>query len=179
MPWFPFHYCDLTGWRHVYGIELSTASDEAAKHLDAAVAQIVFQCSDAQIDGGALGALQKAVAADPACLLAKTLLTGMEVMAANTLKDTTAAKKLYDLRQNAGGGNSWEKSHLEAFSALCDNDWLKACDTWEGILVDNPRDILALHLLFFGHVTTGRRRGLRDHVYGVIDEYKPSDRYYG
>ena len=44
--WFPsFHYNDLSGWKNE-GMVLSTTSDEAAKLLDAFIAEVVFHDSD-------------------------------------------------------------------------------------------------------------------------------------
>ena len=72
-----------------------------------------------------------------------------------------------------------EKLHFNAALALADNDILKACQYWQEILIDHPKDILALHWLFFSHMTTGRRKYLRNSVYRVIHNYKPDHRYYG
>ena len=68
---------------------------------------------------------------------------------------------------------------MSAVVALAHNDLLLACQIWEDILVDHPKDMFALHSLFFTHITTGRKRGLRDSVYRVAGEYKQGDRYYG
>ncbi len=184
--WFPFHYNDVRGWRDVLGLDLkSTTSDEAAKHFDAAVAQFVLAGADPQYsEGGGFEALQKAIAVDPDFMLAKTLMASFEAQGANVFKDTAVVKKIYDLKSEAekrpkSSMSDWERSHLKATVALAHNDFLGACRVWEDILVEYPKDILALHLLFFSHITMGRPRGLRDHVYSVVDEYRPNDRYYG
>ena len=65
---------------------------------------------------------------------------------------------------------------MSAVVALAHNDLLLACQIWEDILVDHPKDMFALHSLFFTHITTGRKRGLRDSVYRVAGEYKQGDR---
>ena len=39
--WFPFQYRDIKGW-HQDNLPLSTPSDEAAKFIDATIAQMVY-----------------------------------------------------------------------------------------------------------------------------------------
>ena len=46
---------------------------------------------------------------------------------------------------------------------------------WEDILSTHPKDMLALQMLFFTHLTTGRRRGLRDCVTRVAKHHRPGE----
>lgn len=71
-----------------------------------------------------------------------------------------------------------ELSHLEAGIALSEGDWLEACRIWEDILTEHPKDIYASNLSFFGHLHTGRKRGLRDTPARIIKEYSVEDRYF-
>ena len=72
-----------------------------------------------------------------------------------------------------------ERDHMAATVALGNDDAYKAGQIWEDILVDHPKDAMALQLLFFTHLHTGRVRGLRDSVYRVKGHFPEGDRYYG
>ena len=79
MPWFPdFHYRDVAGWR-AEGLPLTTTSDEAAKFLDAAVAQMALMDNDDSV-GGLEGSLAKAAEADPEMVMPKVFMMGAEAM---------------------------------------------------------------------------------------------------
>ena len=77
MGWFPFNYRPVRAWREDLGVELTTTSDEAAKHLDAAVAQLVLMDADPAY-GGMDKAMQKAMAADPNFFMIKVLGANFE-----------------------------------------------------------------------------------------------------
>ena len=72
-----------------------------------------------------------------------------------------------------------ELSHLDAGIALAGGDWIEAGRIWEEILTEHPRDMYAENLAFFGHIHTGRHRGLRDTPARIVKEFKAGDRYYG
>ena len=79
MSWFPsFHYRDVAAWRSD-GLPLTSTSDEAARFLDAAVAQMALMDSDESV-GGLEGSLAKAQEADPEMVLPKCMMLGGEAM---------------------------------------------------------------------------------------------------
>eukprot|EP00095_Tigriopus_kingsejongensis_P000655 maker-scaffold1335_size46909-snap-gene-0.13 protein:Tk00655 transcript:maker-scaffold1335_size46909-snap-gene-0.13-mRNA-1 annotation:"predicted protein" len=177
--WFPFEYRDVTAWKNE-GLPISTPSHEAAKFLDAAVAQLVLADTDPN-EGGMMPSMKRALAADPECHLGQILSMEFEAQDALAMKSDAMKKTVLKYREKSHKipMSSWESRHLDAALALSDKDWLTACQVWEDILVQHPKDIAALHLLYFGNLHTGRRRGLRDSVARVVDHYKPQDRYYG
>ena len=56
---------------------------------------------------------------------------------------------------------SRERLHIEALCHTSDDNMYAACNTYEDILTEYPGDMLAGHLAFFGHLHSGRARGLR------------------
>ena len=74
--WFPFQYRSSQQW-HADGLPISTPSDEAAKFLDAALAQMILMDEDTQV-GGMEKAVEKALQADPDFFLAKVIMATME-----------------------------------------------------------------------------------------------------
>ena len=64
-----------------------------------------------------MGALNKAIAADPDFVLAKAHLIGMELMAVNTLKNKEPVKKIYDLNDQIKNKklkiSKWERLYID------------------------------------------------------------------
>jgi len=71
-----------------------------------------------------------------------------------------------------------ERAHAQLLTHQVENDLVAWEDGLQAILVDYPKDMYALHTLFFTHLTTARRRGLRDCAYRVLPHYAKGDRYY-
>ena len=69
--------------------------------------------------------------------------------------------------------------HVDALIHVSKNDPISACNMWDEILTDYPGDALAAHFAFFGHLGSGRRRGLRDTMIRVTNRIDKSNRYYG
>jgi len=55
-----------------------------------------------------------------------------------------------------------ECEHLAALDAWCAGDMIECTTRWEDILVDYPRDILALRLARFCHFYAGDNIAMRD-----------------
>ncbi len=68
--------------------------------------------------------------------------------------------------------NIYTKLFLIYLQTICQ---LGASVIWEDILSTHPKDMLALQMLFFTHLTTGRRRGLRDCVTRVAKHHRPGE----
>ncbi len=64
-------------------------------------------------------------------------------------------------------------------------DWMvcfralqKACEVWEGILVDHPTDMLALKFAHDGFFYLGKQTEMRDSVARVLPHWKPHMPFY-
>ncbi|MDP6390525.1 MAG: tetratricopeptide repeat protein [Alphaproteobacteria bacterium] len=66
------------------------------------------------------------------------------------------------------GGTAREKLHLEALKAWRAGQLRRTLEIWEQILLDNPRDVLALRLAHFLHFYLGDSQNLRDSVLRVM-----------
>ena len=85
--WFPsFHYNDLSGWKNE-GMPLSTPSDEAAKLLDAFIAEVVFHDSDPTY-GTMEDTSKQMFDADPDFVMGKTVKYCLESFGTNPRKET-------------------------------------------------------------------------------------------
>ena len=54
-----------------------------------------------------------------------------------------------------------ERCHIEALCHASDDNSYAMCNVYEDIVAEYPGDMLAGHLAFFGHLHSGRARGLR------------------
>jgi len=68
----------------------------------------------------------------------------------------------------AVGGTARERSHLAALRDWVRGDWVAALARWEAILLDHPRDLVALRLAQYSTLYKGDSEGLRDSVGRVL-----------
>lgn len=178
--WFPsFHYSDLNGWKN-QGMLLSTPSDEAAKLLDAFIAEVVFHDSDPTY-GTLENTSRQMFKADPDFVMGKTVKYCLESFGANPRKE---AKLIYDINEFIKSTenkdlNKWEKDHVKALKYISEEDWVSAIDVYDHILVQAPKDIFALQMGFFAGLFTANREVLRALPAKVVKEYPQEHRYYG
>ena len=151
------------------GNPVGTASANA---LDAAEQAMWRMMSFYGTPGGDLDA---ALAADPAWALPTLMkagfllsLTEPSVLAdARTLLASVQARhtKLIDR----------ERRHLQALQTLVAGDWLGACKAWEALLLQQPRDVLALHWAHLFDFYRGDATNLRQRVARVLPEWDAGD----
>ena len=178
--WFPsFHYNDLSGWKNE-GMQISTPSDEAAKLLDAYIAEVVFHDSDPTY-GTMEDTSKQMLNADPDFVMGKTVKYCLESFGANPRKET---KLIFDINEFIKSTeckvlNKWEKDHVKALKYISEEDWVSAINVYDSILVQAPRDIFALQMGFFAGLFTANRQALRGLPSKVIKEYPQEHRYFG
>ncbi len=119
-------------------------------------------------------AMKQVVAEHPTSVLA-TVLRGymmmmLETSAVHQKVAGTAAAALAD----ADVGNRRERLHLQALAHWAGGDVRAAAATWDRILADHPRDLLALKLHHYTTFWTGRPNVLLSAVDGVIDAWDES-----
>src|SRR5690606_1211599 len=79
----------------------------------------------------------------------------------------------------ARGATTRERDHAAALARWRVGDLAGATVVWEKILLDNPRDVLALRLAHFTHFYFGHSRELRDSAARVLYAWDESVRDYG
>jgi tetratricopeptide (TPR) repeat protein len=123
------------------GNPVTAANPEAVGHLDAAVRSYLGLRSDPGDH------LKKALAADPGLLLGHVLRGCFMLLFANR-KLLAKAREAHDNAVAAAraGATEREHGHLSALAAWLAGDTATALKRWDAILVDHPRDVLALKL---------------------------------
>lgn len=149
------------------GNPVSTRSQSALDHTETAMWRMV------SYHGNGLDDLDNAIAADPtwplplimkADLLLSTSEHGYGQMAAECLQ--AAAALIGD-----GHANERERRHLAAAQLCAAGHWQHACDAWDRLLVDWPRDLLALLCAHIFDFYRGDARNLQRRVARVLPEW--------
>ena len=160
--------------RDQHGIEMTAASAEAVRHFDATILHFLGVRNDTG------DRLKAAFQADPdmpmahiarGCFMKLFCSAALEAKARDSLAQAE--------RLTAAGGTDREKRHVAALGAWCGGDIAGATDIWNDILLDYPRDVLALRLGHFTHFYMGDSAGMRDAVQRVLPYWSEAHPAYG
>lgn len=114
--------------------------------------------------------LKRALKADPDLVMGHVARGCFLKLFANRALDSRIADALAAARRSMGdrGASRRERDHVEALAAWHRDDWQAALERWEAILLDNPRDVLALKLANYLYFYLGDARNVRDSVARVL-----------
>jgi tetratricopeptide (TPR) repeat protein len=155
------------------GVEYTAASEAAVQAFDATVEA---HCSFGRDIGSRLKATFEA---DPGMPMAHVLRGCLfQYMAvpwalAKTPESVARARSLMDK------ASAREQMHVLGLDAWSKGDLRGAARIYESILLDHPRDFLALKLANFFHFYMGDSKNVRDSVARVLHAWTPSVPFYG
>ena len=72
-----------------------------------------------------------------------------------------------------------EQLHCKAISKFANEEYASACDTWEDILAEYPKDLLALKFAHRSYIYLGNSIMIRDSVGRVLPYWEETDPLYG
>jgi tetratricopeptide (TPR) repeat protein len=147
------------------GLDLSTASAGAARHVDQAVTDYLDYKTTASAQ------VKSALERDPAFVLAQCFRGYFFLMLENKAILPRVRQTLNDIRPNLGAATRREQLHVKALEAWAAGDIMRACYHWEEILTDFPLDLLALKLHHTMTFYTGRSQVMRSVVSSVLGEW--------
>lgn len=152
------------------GCPVSTASDAALDHFEQALWRL------SSFYGDPLADLDAASTADPGWMLPHVARAGflLSLTERHLLAPAREALEAAARRQ----GHEREQAHLAAAQRALTGDWQGACDLWERVLLDHPRDLLALQLAHLFDFYRGDARELRLRVARVLPEWPRDDGLY-
>lgn len=146
----------------VRGLELSTPSAEAARHLDGAVEDFLDYGQTASTQ------VKAALEQDPDCALAQCYRGYLLMMLENRAVFPKIEQALDTLASASERMTRREQLHVDALRGWVKGDLMTACLSWEAILNEWPHDIMALKLHHTMAFYTGRSNVLRSVVSGVL-----------
>jgi len=154
------------------GLRLGTASRLAAEHADEAVRQIMTFADSPRL------AIQAAREADPAWMLPLLLDAGFR-LGLHQAEDRATARTLLDqARAISERAPRRERGHLEALTALEEGRIPVALRIWDELLLESPRDALALHWAHLWDHVRGDASALRLRPARALPEWDESDPLY-
>uniref|UniRef100_A0A3Q4MVK5 Tetratricopeptide repeat domain 38 n=1 Tax=Neolamprologus brichardi TaxID=32507 RepID=A0A3Q4MVK5_NEOBR len=160
----------LIAWR-AEGLTLSTSSNEACKMYDAILTQYVKWRNDDSL-GGIEGCISAVQAADPHFVMGHVISTGLELVA--TTSSTRLDERLSSaVRRTVELANSQDITSRERLHVKAMENFPKACEAWEDILLDHPTDMLALKFAHDAYFYMGAQMQMRDSVARVLPHWKP------
>jgi tetratricopeptide (TPR) repeat protein len=122
-----------------------------------------------------LADLDNAIQADPGWLLPHVMKAGFLLSLTEPALHVQAAAHLADARALSGHSTERERAHLEATALLLEGRWTAACRTWDSLLLQHPRDALALQWAQAWDFYRGDALGLRQRPARALPEWQEAD----
>jgi tetratricopeptide (TPR) repeat protein len=130
--------------------------------------------------GDPVGAIDEVLAEDPAFVMGHVMRAGMMITASDQCVEPMLRDSVKAAESLHGVANERERRHTAAARAWLDGDLAASLRHYADILVDYPRDTLALQVGHIGDFLLGRSAMLRDRVAGILpawDNHMPDFGY--
>lgn len=85
-----------------------------------------------------------------------------------------AKESLAAARQHAADCSPRERLHMDALAHWCEGEFERATDVWETLLLDDPRDVLAVKLAAYVYFYLGDAASVRDCVARILPQWNES-----
>src|SRR5262249_25576172 len=118
--------------------------------------------------------IEQVLAGDPDCIPAHCLRVALIVRADNTAARSKLAGSVAAIEAACPDSDDPAWRHAAAARAWLDGNPLLAAERYGAIVIDRPRDILALAVAHALDFRLGRRRMLRDRIAQVLPEWEPA-----
>jgi hypothetical protein len=123
--------------------------------------------------------LDAAIEADPGWAMPHLMKAGFLLSLTEPSLVDEAATCLASARALQNGCTARERAHVEATQQVLDGRWQTACRTWDDLLLEYPRDALALQWAQLWDFYRGDAPGLRLRPARALPEWDESDPLYG
>jgi tetratricopeptide (TPR) repeat protein len=124
-------------------------------------------------------AADAAVAADPGFVMGHCLKASLSAIANERSFEPQARAAVDAAERLAGDANRRERGHVAGLRAFLDGEWRKANAIYGEILIDHPRDTLALQIAHALDFYLGQSALLRDRVARVLPQWSGEVPGYG
>jgi hypothetical protein len=119
--------------------------------------------------------LDTAIAEDPAWLLPRVMKAGFLLSLTEPAQLAEARRLLDDAAQFEADAPPRERAHLAATQQVLEGRWQNACQTWDELLLEHPRDALALQWSQLWDFYRGDAPNLRLRPARVLPEWDEGD----
>lgn len=155
------------------GAPLSTADPENVAALERAHAMALG------FEGDPIAEIDAALERAPDFVMGWIFKAAMLTQAMETRVYHPMKQALERAEALADRANERERGHMAAVRAWVDGDFSRACAEWDRVLVDHPRDLLALQLAHLSDVLLGDTVNQRDRIARVLPEWHEGVPGYG
>ena len=148
----------------IWGNEVTAANEEAVEHLNSAILSYMGLRNDPGDH------LKAALAADPNLVFGHVMRGYFFLLMANRrlLPRAMEALRAAEAAEEKAGATSRERAHMAVLEVWLRGDLAGALMRWATILIDSPRDPVAIKLSEFWHFYFGDSPGLRNSVGRVL-----------
>ena len=154
--------------------EPTSATNQAALDIfDTAVTEFLG------FTGDPVHTIKGALKEDPEFVLAHCLFAHLLVTATEKAMLPPVRKTLSTLAGLAGSANERERGHIAAIQAWCDGELTKAGDILAQVLLDYPRDAMALQIAHLTDFLLGHSQTLRDRIARTLPQWSEDTPGYG
>lgn len=143
-----------------------TCTPEVARRLDGAIAKFHIYQADPIAEIDAL------LAEQPDCVMAYALRAGIFATTTDRAFDAELQSSLAAAERLAARANAREKAYIAAARRWADGDLSAATETWGGIAIAHPTDLLAVQFAQLGDFFLGQSQMLRDRVARVLPHWR-------
>ncbi len=161
------------GLSDIRGVPTSSESQAALDALEDALELALA------IRGDPVGVLDAALDADPGFVLGHCLRAELQLLTTERALVPEAARAVAMAEALTGAANFRERGHIAAIRAWLEGDLEKAVECWETVLLEYPRDLVAL---FAAHMTDfflGGAVQMRDRISRAMRGWDPDTPGYG
>jgi hypothetical protein len=155
------------------GNPTGTASNAARDHAERALWRMMSFYGDPLAD------LDAAMQADPGWAMPPMMKAGFLLSLTEPGEVATAAALLDAARERERSCTPRERAHLDALSQVLEGRWAAACRSWDALLIEHPRDALALQWSHLWDFYRGDATALRQRPARALPEWDESDPLYG
>jgi len=122
-----------------------------------------------------LADLDAAIAADPGWALPHAMKAGFLFSLTEPSLCTEATEHLARARGLSSDAPHRERAHIEALQQIAEGRWTAACRTWDELLLDHPRDALALQWSQLWDFYRGDTAALRQRPARALPDWDEAD----
>ena len=155
------------------GLAVSTRSAHALQRVEAALASLLGTRGDVAIH------VEAALRVDPDCVIAGCIQVSAMLLGLERSGAPAIARALGRIDRLESRANARERSHVAALRAWAGGDAQAALDLYACLLLDHPRDSLALHLAHALDFRLGQRAMLRERVARVLPHWHAGVPHFG
>jgi hypothetical protein len=155
------------------GLPVGSASDPARQAVESALWRMMSFYDTPLAD------LDSAIASDPGWALPHAMKAGFLFSLTDATLFDEAVQHLEQAKSLVGAGTPGrERSHVDALGLVREGRWAAACRAWDLLLIDHPRDALALQWAQLWDFYRGDAASLRARPARALPEWDEDDPLY-